>query len=113
MRGGFSIGVVLCGVVLMSACRQGESQGESKTGGAREADEPAEQQHDPLSANAGCYVCHMTFVHEELAATHFKAEVNCISCHGTSAAHANDEDIGATPPDIIIKGDQIDPSCRK
>ena len=33
----------------------------------------------------------------------WKDEITCVRCHGISAAHANDEDIGATPPDITFK----------
>jgi len=66
---------------------------------------------DPLSVNATCYVCHMTFVREEISWVHFKKEVTCIKCHGLSAAHANDEDIGATKPDIVYKRGQVDKMC--
>jgi hypothetical protein len=67
---------------------------------------------NPLGANAGCYVCHMTFVREELSATHLRAKVGCVKCHGVSAAHANDEDVGATKPDITYEREQVDPHCR-
>jgi len=67
---------------------------------------------DPMGPNAGCYVCHMTFVQEELATTHLHAGISCVRCHGTSAGHANDENIGATTPDVMIKGAQINPFCR-
>jgi hypothetical protein len=72
-----------------------------------------EDANDPVGANAGCYVCHMTFVKEELAKTHLKAKVGCIQCHGLSAKHANDENIGATKPDITFKREQVDASCGK
>ena len=75
------------------------------------ADQPAEQ-FDSLGANAGCYVCHMTFVQEELAKTHLAARIGCVNCYGSSTGHANDGNIGATPPDIVIKRDQINASCR-
>lgn len=68
---------------------------------------------NPLGANAACYVCHMTFVKEELSKTHLRAEITCVRCHGLSAGHANDEDIGATPPDITFKRDQVDAMCLK
>ncbi len=68
---------------------------------------------NPLGANAACYVCHMTFVKEELSKTHLRAEITCVRCHGLSAGHANDEDIGATPPDISFKRDQVDAMCLK
>jgi mono/diheme cytochrome c family protein len=35
---------------------------------------------------------------------HLQAKVGCIDCHGISAGHANDEDIGATKPDITFLG---------
>ena len=68
---------------------------------------------DPLGPNAACYVCHVTFVDEPLAVEHLQAKITCIDCHGTSQGHANDEDIGATPPDIVIKRPQVNRSCRK
>lgn len=64
-------------------------------------------------ANAACYVCHTTFVHEELSKVHLEEKTTCIDCHGLSAAHANDEDVGATPPDITYARDKIDASCGK
>lgn len=70
------------------------------------------QEESPLGPNAGCYVCHMTFVGEELSTTHAKAGVACVRCHGASAAHANDENIGATKPDVMIQGKAINPFCR-
>lgn len=71
------------------------------------------EETNPLGANAACYICHMTFVKEQLSRTHLRAEVGCIRCHGISAGHANDEDIGATPPDVSFKRDQVDTMCRK
>ena len=67
---------------------------------------------DPMGPNAACYVCHMTFVKEELSKRHLAAKVGCIKCHGVSAAHANDEDIGATKPDVVFTRKQVNPSCR-
>lgn len=71
------------------------------------------EETDPLGANAACYVCHMTFVKEDLARVHLKAKVPCTKCHGLSDKHANDEHIGATKPDITYRRDQIDASCTK
>ena len=68
---------------------------------------------DILGANAACYVCHMTFVKEELAKTHLAAKVGCIKCHGPSTKHANDEHIGATKPDITFQRRQVDAMCGK
>jgi hypothetical protein len=89
-----------------------ESSGEAKQ--AAEADDSSsEETIDPLGPNAACYVCHMTFVHEELSKVHKAAKVGCTDCHGVSAKHANDEDIGATKPDKVYKRDQVDPACKK
>jgi len=76
-------------------------------------DESPGAEINPLGPNAGCYVCHMTFVREPLAKEHLAAKIGCIKCHGVSADHANDEDVGATKPDIFFKRDQVDDSCNK
>jgi len=68
---------------------------------------------DPLGPNAACYICHTTFVFEEMARTHLAEKITCIECHGLSAAHANDEDIGATKPDISYPREKVDASCVK
>jgi predicted CXXCH cytochrome family protein len=69
--------------------------------------------NNPMGPNAGCYVCHMTYVKEPMSRLHLKNKVFCIDCHGPSIAHANDEDIGATKPDIWFTRDKVDASCRK
>ncbi|MEE8450302.1 MAG: cytochrome c3 family protein [Thermoguttaceae bacterium] len=65
----------------------------------------------PIWANAACYVCHISFVKEELGKVHLEARVACIKCHGLSAPHANDEHIGATLPDATFRRDRIDRMC--
>jgi hypothetical protein len=79
---------------------------------AAKAEEPAEAV-DVLGANVACCVCHMTFVAEDLVKTHLKEKVGCIDCHGLSAKHANDENIGATKPDVVFKRSQVDGNCAK
>ncbi len=81
-----------------------------------ESDAPAEKSGDkidPLSANATCYICHTMFVREPISKIHFKAKVTCIDCHGLSAAHANDEDVGATKPDVVFGRGQVDAMCTE
>lgn len=68
---------------------------------------------DPLGDNAACYVCHMTFVKEQLAKSHLAEKIACIKCHGLSAKHANDENIGATKPDITFARHQVDKNCAE
>lgn len=77
------------------------------------ADSEQFDETNPVGANAACYVCHMTFVGEELSKTHLQAEITCIRCHGLSAGHANDEDVGATLPDIIFNRNEVDAMCVK
>jgi hypothetical protein len=68
---------------------------------------------DPMGPNAACYVCHPTFVKEELSRTHLRKKVTCIKCHGLSAKHANDEDIGATRPDRTYNRGEVRAMCRR
>jgi hypothetical protein len=75
------------------------------------ADEAEDGPSEPIWENAACYVCHMTFVQEELSKVHVADKVTCIKCHGLSAAHANDENVGATPPDVTFERNQVDAMC--
>ena len=68
---------------------------------------------DPMGPNGACYVCHMTFVREGLSRTHLAKKVTCVKCHGLSAQHANDEDIGATKPDRFYTRETANAMCRK
>lgn len=70
------------------------------------------QRDNPLGPNAGCYVCHMTFVGETISKVHAAAKIACTRCHGTSAAHANDENVGATPPDVVYGRGEVNSHCR-
>ena len=99
------VGVIAGCILLAYFCSCNPSANET---GPAQFDES-----NPLGANAACYVCHMTFVKEELSKTHLRAKVPCIQCHGLSAGHANDEDIGATPPDVSFKRNQVDAMCLK
>jgi hypothetical protein len=68
---------------------------------------------DVLGANAACLVCHLTFVKEQLVRGHQVKGVACTKCHGPSVAHANDEHIGATEPDVVFSREQVDSGCAK
>ena len=111
------IGIGVAGILAATLLVRGSSAVADGPGEPKDAsgDKPAESSEtiDPLSVNATCYVCHMTFVREEISRAHFKEKVTCIKCHGLSAAHANDEDVGATKPDIVYKRGQVDGMCGK
>jgi hypothetical protein len=80
---------------------------------AARATPDAADETNPLGANAACYICHIPFVKEELSRQHLKAKVGCTECHGLSAQHANDENVGATPPEVVFKREAVDAMCAK
>ncbi len=90
--------------------KPGKGAGES--GDLASDDEAIEEVH-PMMVNAACCVCHIPFVREELGKVHAVARVTCIKCHGLSAGHANDEDVGATKPDVYFARKEVGPMCRK
>ncbi|HUT10383.1 MAG TPA: hypothetical protein VMY42_07800 [Thermoguttaceae bacterium] len=100
------LGLGVSGVVLIVCLSRGLLLAR-----ADEAEQDSPEVTDPLGANAACYVCHIPFVREELGRVHLEAKVSCIKCHGLSAPHANDEDIGATPPDVVFERGGIDAMC--
>jgi hypothetical protein len=90
-------------LILASACSVQDRE--------RQGDEVDERHETPLNANAACYVCHIPFMREDLSTVHLAETIGCIACHGVSAGHANDEEIGATPPDVTFTRNQIDDFC--
>jgi len=60
--------------------------------------------------NYWCYVCHMNYQVEPLAARHAKAGVGCSYCHGKSEKHTADED-GVIPPQKMYARQEINDSC--
>ncbi len=105
---------VLSGSALLwsNAAAGGKDKPAAKTTCTKQTEEESPQ-IDPMSVNATCYICHMTFVHEEISSTHFQAKVTCVECHGLSAKHANDENIGATKPDIVYARKDVDKMCER
>lgn len=74
---------------------------------------PAAGGQAEVKSNDPCYICHMPFIKEGLATVHAKAKVWCGTCHGPSTRHMEDENIGATPPDVVYKKGQIDRMCGR
>jgi len=82
-------------------------------------EEPSDTKKPSIGVESGtlpdsspCFVCHVNYQAEPLASRHAAAGVGCVSCHGPSYAHRNDEN-NTTPPDIMYPPDSIDPACRK
>jgi len=66
-----------------------------------------------VDSNDMCHVCHIPFDKEPLTTVHAGAKVWCIRCHGPSARHMQDENIGATPPDVVYRKNQVDRMCSR
>lgn len=79
--------------------------------GAGPAEKPADE--EGVVPNDMCHVCHITFADEPLAKVHAKKKVWCRDCHGPSARHMADENIGGTKPDRVYKNNQVAPMCAK
>ena len=111
MRRALTLGAIAAGTLLWLSFSWGPPAAEADP---RDDDASADAgETNPMGANAACYVCHIPFVREEMSKVHLQAKIACIRCHGLSAGHANDEDIGATKPDVTFKRDEINASCRK
>jgi len=105
LRGRSALFVCLVLAGLAGGCLLRAGRGEKPTA--------EESGVSPLGDAAGCLVCHVTFVEEELSLQHAAAGITCSNCHGVSAGHANDEEIGRTPPDRAFRRDEVDRFCRK
>ena len=69
----------------------------------------------PVADNSRCYVCHLNYAQEKLAATHARASIGCADCHGDCDAHIADESWASggngTPPGIMYPPDKVNPFC--
>jgi hypothetical protein len=65
-----------------------------------------------LTDNGPCFVCHANYAEELLASQHAAVGTGCVTCHGDSYAHRNDES-NTTPPDVMYPADRIDAACQK
>jgi len=79
-------------------------------------DEPAAGASNGSGAdNSRCFVCHASYVTEELATRHANANVGCAACHGASDAHIADESWASggngTAPDRMYTKDRVNASC--
>ena len=104
---------VLAAALAIPGIKPPPAQGPSHTGSAAAKQPPADPDAtDVLVRNAACLVCHLTFVKEPLARSHQLKGITCANCHGASIAHANDEHVGATRPDITFPSEKVDKACK-
>jgi len=69
----------------------------------------------PQADNSRCFVCHINYMQEDIAALHARADIGCAGCHGQSDEHIADESWASggsgTAPDIMYPRPKINPSC--
>ena len=59
----------------------------------------------------GCQICHVDIVDKLRGTRHERAAIGCITCHGRSRAHVEDEN-NEVKPDRVLKGFDIDEHCN-
>ena len=117
--------VVIC--IVVTGCGQGENVPEPEV--KNEAplllddeplllldDEPdTEQSNGPQADNSRCFVCHINYMQEDIAAVHVRANIGCADCHGQSDEHIADESWASggngTAPDTMFPKQKINPFC--
>jgi hypothetical protein len=75
-----------------------------------EEEEKSAAELKALTESQPCFVCHVNYQEEPLAVGHAKMGFSCVTCHGDSFAHRNDEN-NTTPPDTMYPPDQIAKKC--
>ena len=70
-----------------------------------------------MALNARCFVCHLSYMQEELAVTHAREEISCAQCHGDSDAHIADESWASggkgTAPDRMYAPQEVNGFCME
>ena len=80
-------------------------------GGERRSAAPA----GPVADNSRCFVCHLNYMQEDIAARHARANIGCANCHGNCDAHIADESWASggngTAPGIMYPREKVNPFC--
>ncbi|MFZ2643010.1 MAG: cytochrome c3 family protein [Verrucomicrobiia bacterium] len=66
----------------------------------------------PVSPKLICYDCHGTFREDPFSIKHASVNITCVTCHGESRAHADDED-NTTPPQTMFPREAIAKRCAE
>ncbi|MHC4154067.1 MAG: cytochrome c3 family protein [Planctomycetota bacterium] len=98
----FWVGIAALGI---TSCQPTDSP-RTDHGSQTKASAPAR-----TSDNSECLICHMDFDSEELSVKHDEAGIGCISCHGASLAHGDDE-LNITSPDKLFGRAEIERFCK-
>lgn len=73
------------------------------------------QSVDAGADNSRCFVCHVNYMQEVIAASHARANIGCKDCHGESDAHIADESWAwggtGTAPDVMYLRAKINAAC--
>ena len=77
-----------------------------------EEEEKSAAEIKALTESQACFVCHVNYQEEPLAVGHAKMGFSCVTCHGDSFAHRNDEN-NTTPPDRMVPADHIEKMCKE
>ena len=68
-----------------------------------------------VADNSRCFVCHLNYVQEDIAARHARASIGCVNCHGNCDAHIADESWASggngTAPGTMYPREKINPFC--
>jgi len=68
-----------------------------------------------VADNSRCFVCHISYMQEDITVIHARANIGCAKCHGDCDAHIADESWAwgenGTAPDIMYPRPKINPFC--
>ena len=79
---------------------------------APEEEEKSAAEIKALTESQPCFVCHVNYQEEPLAVGHAKMGFSCVTCHGPSFPHRNDEN-NTTPPDRMYPAENIKKLCSE
>jgi len=78
-------------------------------------DGESEDPTGPVADNSRCFVCHINYMTEPIAANHARQNIGCAGCHGASDAHIADESWASggngTAPDLMYPKGKINSAC--
>jgi hypothetical protein len=101
--------VAVSAILVAFGCQP--TDGVNTDAGGQASGVPKSSAAQRTGENAECLICHMDFKDEELSVKHDEVGIGCISCHGHSLAHGDDE-LNIAPPDKLYGRVEIVPFCK-